>query len=213
MAQNDFDIIQIISDAASAAGRKKRGYLARKWFQDNVKQLFAKYTPNDRKNVIGDNTIPIRGRKYQGKMYMYMYDPKHKKTLPYYDKFPLVFILEIYQDGFLGINLHYIPLKLRIVLLKRLESIASDKNFDENTRLLLSYQTLVKFSKFSYAQPCIKRYLFSHVRSRIRMISAANWTLAIFLPTARWEKAAEARVHNESRKIINKRRRFGQRRV
>ena len=48
---------------------------------------------------------------------MFFYDPKFKKTLPYYDTFPLVLPLETYNDGFLGINMHYLPIPLRVNLL------------------------------------------------------------------------------------------------
>ena len=40
-----------------------------------------------------------------GRLNMFIYDPKLKKKLPYYDTFPLVLPLENYNDGFLGIKL------------------------------------------------------------------------------------------------------------
>ena len=33
-------------------------------------------------------------------MYTFFYDPKTKDKLPYYDRFPVVIINEIYPDGF-----------------------------------------------------------------------------------------------------------------
>ena len=44
-----------------------------------------------------------------GHMYMYEYDAKLKDKLPYFDRFPVVIIIERYETGFLGINFHYIP--------------------------------------------------------------------------------------------------------
>ena len=46
-----------------------------------------------------------------GGLYFFYYDPKTKDSLPYYDTFPLVLALERYNDGFLGLNLHYLPLR------------------------------------------------------------------------------------------------------
>ena len=40
-----------------------------------------------------------------GRLNMFFYDPKFKKTLPYYDSFPLVLPLENYPDGFLRYQL------------------------------------------------------------------------------------------------------------
>ena len=61
-----------------------------------------------------------------GKMYMFFYDPKHKATLPYYDRFPLVIPIERYPDGFLGLNMHYLAPKLRLSLLEGLMKITNN---------------------------------------------------------------------------------------
>ena len=45
---------------------------------------------------------------------------KLKNKLPYYDRFPLTLPIEQYSDGFLGINLHYLSILMRIRLLDRL---------------------------------------------------------------------------------------------
>src|SRR4051812_46135245 len=37
-----------------------------------------------------------------GRMYLYNYDPKLKKKLPYYDTYPLVFPIDKKEEGFLG---------------------------------------------------------------------------------------------------------------
>ena len=51
-----------------------------------------------------------------GALYFFVYDPKTKADLPYYDRFPLVLPLKREPDGFLGLNLHYLPIPLRIKL-------------------------------------------------------------------------------------------------
>ncbi|MDP7367169.1 MAG: hypothetical protein QGH83_07900, partial [Candidatus Pacebacteria bacterium] len=43
-----------------------------------------------------------------GKMYTFGYDAKLKAILPYWDKFPLIVVLDTYKDGFLGLNFHYL---------------------------------------------------------------------------------------------------------
>ena len=44
-----------------------------------------------------------------GQMFLFAYDAKHKDTLPYYDRYPLIFPFKKVNDGFLGINMHYLP--------------------------------------------------------------------------------------------------------
>jgi hypothetical protein len=135
-------------------------------------------------------------------MYFYSYDPKTKETLPYYDRFPLVIPIEPYNDGFLGLNLHYLPPQLRLVLLDKLYNLLTDTSFDEFTRLKLSYSLLSSTSRYKEFQPCLKRYLFSHLRSRFIEVPADQWEIAIFLPTEQFVKASSAKVHRESRKQI-----------
>lgn len=135
-----------------------------------------------RKNIVNNHE---RGRDSTviGKMYFFVYDPKLKKTLPVYDKFPLVFPIERYGDGFLGLNLHYLNTGERTALLSRLDDFKTNKRYDEMTRLRLSYDLLSSTKKLdSLSRPCIKRYLFSQVRSKFIEITSKEWQQAINLP-------------------------------
>ena len=48
-----------------------------------------------------------------GRLNMFFYDPKLKKTLPYYDTFPLVLPLRNIMIGF-WYKFHYLPIPLRM---------------------------------------------------------------------------------------------------
>ena len=61
-------------------------------------------------------------------MNMFFYDPKHKDTLPYYDRFPLSVIIGPAKGGFYGLNLHYLPPVLRAKMLDALMDIATIKS-------------------------------------------------------------------------------------
>ncbi|PHS22110.1 MAG: hypothetical protein COA84_13090 [Robiginitomaculum sp.] len=137
-----------------------------------------------------------------GQMYFVNYDPKHKKTLPYYDSFPLIIPIERYKDGILAMNLHYLPPVLRAKLLDALFDTVNNKRFDEKTKMKVSYDILSGASKFSLFQPCIKRYLGPHFRSRFIRIKPESWTPAVFLPFERFEKASNAKVWADSRKMM-----------
>ena len=84
------------------------------WYKEKIKELGTPKPLDLIRDGKRDN------KPFYGKLNMFMYDPKFKKTLPYYDTFPLVLPIEKYSDGFLGINLHYLPIPLRIKLLDRL---------------------------------------------------------------------------------------------
>ena len=49
-----------------------------------------------------------------GSMYLFRYDAKFKDKLPYFDAFPLCLPFEPTNNGFWGINLHYLPYLLRV---------------------------------------------------------------------------------------------------
>jgi len=128
------------------------------------------------------NTERKRGRPEIGKMYFFYYSPKLKKTLPIYDRYPLVLPIEHYTDGFLGLNLHYLSPANRKLLLNKLKAYANNDRFNENTKLLLSYELLKNTSTMPLVAPCIKRYLFSHMRSMFTEIIPEEWDYAIALP-------------------------------
>lgn len=117
-----------------------------------------------------------------GKMFFFEYDPKHKATLPIYDRFPLVFPIERYSDGFLGLNLHYLGVNERLAILNKLKQFASAKNLTEKSKLRLSYDLLVRTKNVSALAPCIKRYLAGHVRSDFIEITALEWDKVVQLP-------------------------------
>ena len=123
MAQSKY--IQSVLDAAK--GRPK----STDWYKDKIKE-FGKPAALDLIRDGKRNNNPFYGR-----LNMFIYDPKFKKTLPYYDTFPLVLPLEKYNDGFLGINLHYLPIPLRIRLLDKLVDFSNDTDFDAGTRLIV----------------------------------------------------------------------------
>ena len=122
---------------------------------------------------------------------MFVYDPKHKKKLPYYDTFPLVLPLENYPDGFLGINMHYLPIPLRVKLLDRLVDFSNNTKFDESTRLVVDYS---KLKNIKLIKPTIHRYLAGQMKSQIRRIDADEFTIATLLPVQRFKKESDKGV-------------------
>ena len=122
-----------------------------------------------------------------GRMYFFWYDPKNKQTLPIYDRFPLVFPIERYPDGFLGLNMHYLSFRERKYLLDQLMKYRSNAKMNETTRLRLTYDLLASAKKTSATmRPCIKRYLYTQVRSQFVEITADEWDKALELPVAVW---------------------------
>ena len=144
------------------------------WYRKQVNNM----TTPGAKSLINKGKATLRP-KY-GVMNLFGYDPKYKATLPYYDKFPLIFPIEPAKGGFIGINFHYLPFGARVAFLKQLSKYASDNNFDRKTRYMIDWVNNPYFRKTT------KRYLNSQVRTSFLNVPADEMAIAIFLPVARF---------------------------
>lgn len=188
---------------AFRSGVTPRTKESREWFRKKVNQMRGKELRRvNRNELLKNEEIDLRSRQVYGSMIMFFYDPKHKKTLPYYDSFPLVIPISPAKDGFLGLNLHYLPPILRAKLLGALMDVTNNQKYDSSTKMEVTYDMLKSTSKMRYFKPCIKHYLHEHVRSRFGQVGAAEWEIAAFLPTADWQKSSGNKVYQASRKMI-----------
>lgn len=196
MANKIFD--ELLLKGIRSGHMPAREQESRDWFRKKASSLGRINETSFFKSA--DNEF--QGRLLIGHMFTFFYDPKHKETLPYYDRVPLIFPIDVAKGGFLGINFHYLPLPLRAKLMDSLYDIASNDKFDETTKLKISYKILKDVAKYKEFKPTIKHYLLSHVRSKFMYIHPTEWDIAIFLQLARFEKATQTEVWADSKRII-----------
>lgn len=189
---------EVLTKGIRAGQVPAREQKARDWYRDTATQ-FKKI---DERSFMRGDTSRLTSRPLVGQMYFFYYDAKHKSTLPYWDRFPLIFPFKKVQGGFMGINMHYLPLPLRAKLMDALYDITNNKNFDETTKLRLSYSILNNASRFKYFKPCVKHYLTDHVKSRFLYVYPSEWDIALFLPLERFQKASKSKVFADSRKMV-----------
>jgi hypothetical protein len=139
-----------------------------------------------------------------GKLYCFYYNPKGASTLPYYDIFPMVLVLDKYNDGFLGLNFHYLPYTTRAAFLDQLMNSARMDDDDNPERLRVTYDILSASKRYKAFQPCLKRYLYSHVQSHLMAIESTEWEVATMLPLHQFQKATTSHVWQESLREIRK---------
>ncbi|MBV5342205.1 hypothetical protein JZU68_00825, partial [bacterium] len=171
---------------------------SRAWFEQQVLLMTKQQLTPPR--VLAGNPDQLATRVLPGHLYMFLYDPKTKADLPYYDRFPLVFPFRKTPDGFIGLNMHYLPYQLRIQLLDNLLVFANNQRFDETTRIKYSWALIDGVSKYKAAQPCIKQYLSGHVRSQFRQVTSSDWATAMLLPVERFVGASKQEIWADSRK-------------
>ena len=187
---------EILAQGVRAGQIPARTQGARDWFRNKAKSTSA--TPE---SVVRGEKARYKNRVSMGKMYLFNYDPKTKATLPYYDRYPLIFPVQGAPGGFYGINMHYLPYVLRARLMDALYDLSSNQRYDERTKLRLSYGILKGAAKYKAFKPTFKRYLSSHVRSRFIEINSSEWDIALFLPLESFAKASKGSVWADSRKM------------
>ena len=90
MAESFFDRLQV---QAFRAGIQPRTDDSMDWFRDKLRNM----RNINRQQLIKDQRLERVTRPRMGDMYMFFYDPKHKDTLPYYDTFPLIIMVETFE--------------------------------------------------------------------------------------------------------------------
>jgi hypothetical protein len=185
MAQSKY----IQSVLKAAGGRPK----STQWFRDKIKE-FGTPTSSDLIRDGKRTSIPTFGL-----LNMFVYDPKLKDKLPYYDTFPLVLPIEKYSNGFLGINIHYLSMPMRLRLLDRLVDFSNNDKFDTSTKLRVDYSRL---KKIDLIKPCLKRYLAGNVKTQFRKVEADEFIVATLLPVQRFKKQSDSHVFAKSRGMV-----------
>ena len=173
-------------------------FLSRKsitWIQDKIKDLKS---PAKLAREISREKRRQSGQFQMGGLYHFFYDPLTKADLPYYDIFPLVIPLNRDSEGFIGLNMHYLPPRYRAVFMDKLMNFAITNNNDEPKRIRVTYDILVASRNITEFKPCLKRYLNSQIKSKILTIQPSEWETALFLPTAMFVGAPVSKIYAES---------------
>ena len=114
-------ILTTLSKQRSAAEIQKLSRESYAWLKTKVSKL---KNPVQAAKDIKAETFRNTRRFLIGGLYFFYYNPKGKGDMPYYDIFPLVIPLHRYNDGFLGLNLHYLPITYRLRLMTKLLPLA-----------------------------------------------------------------------------------------
>jgi hypothetical protein len=192
MAQSKF--IQSVLDAARAESGTS-GVKSVNWFREKI-QDFGKPGPQQ---LLRDGRR-TKGVNF-GTLNMFIYSPKHKDTLPYYDTFPLVLPIGPAAGGFMGLNFHYLPIQMRIRLLDKIVDGGGSLNVAAQTgkrpRLITDYSQL---KRIPMAKAIVKHYLTGYVKSDFRAITSEELIVAALLPVQRFQKGSAQAAYIDTAK-------------
>ena len=149
-----------------AGGQKK----SLSWYRATVSKEASKYKKNFDKYRV-DEAADAAGtaeeqdenqlRKFvvEGHLYMFQYTAK-MRWLPYYDRYPLVYVVKASKNEFWGANLHYLSMKKRLMITQKLIN-----------------------GRINIPKACFHKYLTAHVDGLYLDLAAEEWATAILLPT------------------------------
>ena len=202
-------------DSESPKELERRSRESLEWFRKNTRRL--KITSE---RFYKQSDLPRVNKYIDGRFYTYFYNPEYANKLPQYDRFPCVLIIERYQNGFLGLNFHYIPPRMRVKLLYELFEFAiyeekDEKEIDDQelrglgvdsfdaNRIRMNYRLLTAITKLRFFKPCLKRYRYDKIFGRALEVVPKYWDIMAMLPTAQWEKTTTSTVYRDARKMVN----------
>ncbi len=170
---------------ARTGGEKK----SLSWYRSAVraeassyKKNFDKYILNEKSDRVGaveeQDANQLRRYAVQGHLYMFEYKAK-MRHLPYYDRFPLVYVLKATKSEFWGLNLHYLTPKKRIICTKKLIQ-----------------------GRIDIPKRCFHKYLQPHVDGLMLDLASSEWDTAILLPTEDFVKDINGRAFPISKEDV-----------
>ena len=179
MADTIFDTIKEEKESYKLSNGENPSYI---WFNEKVKELISiSESPSELLSKWERRANKIQLYRFN----MFFYDAKTKKTLPYFDMFPLVFPLRRFGDSFTGINAHYLPPAFREDFFNIYNRFAVNDEFDETT---LYRMTWSKISRFKIMRPLIRKYSLTNIKSRFLVLNADEVPTALALPLTRLVK-------------------------
>lgn len=191
---------RILQDAVSKKLLPTYTTTSREWLRTTASSISKMNVPT----LVKEAKSSMTNKVLLGHLYMFMYEAKHEETLPYYDQFPVIFPFKMAPGGFYGLNMHYLPHMLRAKLMDGLYGTISDENYNDETKLRFTYNLLNSAARFKYFEPCVKRYLTSHMKTRFIHVHPTQWELGLFLPLERFVGENKQKVWQDSRKKIGR---------
>lgn len=164
--QNNKGYQTIFEQVKSKTGDEEQSW---DWYRKEVKKLALKYRNNEEKLNVEErrdradseeNRDENQLRRYArvGRLFLFEYKAK-MKYLPYYDAFPLVYVIKANADHFFGANLHYLHPKKRMLVIEKL-----------------------KQDRIDIPRICFHKYITDHVDGFLLDLAIDEWDTAIHLP-------------------------------
>ncbi len=139
------------------------------WYQNTLRTLSKQYKlepeklkKDEKRDSLSDEESRdeniLRRRVLEGRLYFFNYEAK-MKNLPYYDEFPLVYVIKNFGSYFYGANLHYMNPKSRVPVINNL-----------------------KRDKINIPRSIIHKYIDNNVEGLFLELAEIEWETSILIP-------------------------------
>lgn len=151
-----------------------------------------------RNKIIKDPRNIKSSKPTVGRMYLFVYDAKHKDKLPFWDINPVIILIGAAKGGFYGVNFHYLNMEDRIELLEMMVPFQKLVDARNRRQISISYDKLLRFSKTKWKY-CFKHYLLAQLHTQLVEIPMTEWYETITLPIAHFKGATSQQVWKGAR--------------
>lgn len=145
------------------------------WYRKTVRTMALDYKHHPEKTIKDekrDRTDPLDDRdqntlrRYarQGRLFLFEYKAR-MRYLPYYDTFPLVYVIKANRDHFFGANLHYLEPRKRVLAIEKLKN-----------------------NRIDIPKVCFHKYITDHVDGFLLDLALSEWDTSIALPVEHFVK-------------------------
>ncbi len=171
------------------------------WFKRKIQEAGGN-SPSAKFELLKTTKEKQVTRVIPGAMYIFKYMPKYAEELEYYDTWPCSLMFAINPDGMTGINFHYLSVPVRARLFDKLWQIAMVYRNNLQQCKKITWKFLNNVSQYPEVAPGIKRYLYSHLQSKLIKVDIDDWRTAILLPISSFAKKSESYIFKQSNQII-----------
>ena len=156
------------------------------WFKGKLESI----KPGARNKILNaEDRFTDDDSVFVGGVFFFRYDAKTKDRLPMWDKYPLCVPIDRFSDGFLGLNMHYLPKGRRASVINIVRQFKDNKKISNVVRAKAKNWQFMMDSGAggtSMFTTSVKRYLFTHVKSQFIRIQPDEYQKAIQLPLEEW---------------------------
>lgn len=129
--------------------------------KEEAKGLSASESIKFVKNMLKTKSRKLTLKDFEpGSLLMYRYNAKDKSQS--FDATPLVLVLKRSRGYLLGVNFHWAPIPLRVILVKKILQM-NTKNIKAGKKLEFDYKTLKPFLKKIGFAPVIRLYIKNRI--------------------------------------------------